>query len=137
MTDWSRIIDFTPDEMSCRGTDCKCGPAVFHPGFIEGLQYLRTVFHQPMTVTSGARCAEYNKTVGGHPRSLHVWDEPRQPGQKGCMAVDIATPDGSYRGELFTAAWRLGFSIGWGAKRGFLHLDRRSALSMPQKSFDY
>jgi hypothetical protein len=57
---------------------------------------------------------------------------------EGTMAIDIATPDGAYRGELFSLAWARGWSIGWNARRGFLHLDRRIDLSgWAQTTFDY
>lgn len=133
MTDFSRIEFFQISELKCR---CgKCGTPEFHPTFVEGLDFLRKALHRPMQITSGARCAAYNKQVGGHPRSLHVWDEPQHEGQLGCMAVDVAFPANGYRGDLFALAWKLGFSIGWG--RGFLHLDRRQLLGLATTTFDY
>lgn len=125
---------FSANEFACK---CGCGLATLHPGFISSLQALRDEFGMPMTVTSGARCKAHNDAVGGHPRSLHICDEPVHAGQKGCLAVDISTPNGQYRGRLFTLAWRYGFSVGWNAKRGFLHLDRRDYVGLAQNSFDY
>jgi hypothetical protein len=126
---------FTYDEMACD----HCGGAKLHPGFGEELDALREEFNRPMAVTSFCRCKVHNTNIGGHPESLHIFDLPAHAlkGQKGTLAVDIATPDGEYRGALFALAWRRGWSIGWNAKKRFLHLDRRDFIGMPQTSFDY
>jgi hypothetical protein len=50
------------------------------------------------------------------------------------MAIDIAVR-GIDKGDLFSAAWRGGWSIGW--NKGFLHLDRRVDIGMPQTTFEY
>lgn len=126
--------NFLESDFRCR---CGCGLLILHPGFIESLQVVRTQFGRPMNVTSGCRCEPHNARVGGNPRSLHVCDRPQHSGQLGTLAADIATPDGFYRGALFKIAWEHGFSIGWNAKRGFLHLDRRDFIGLPQNSFDY
>ncbi|MEQ9189943.1 MAG: D-Ala-D-Ala carboxypeptidase family metallohydrolase [Alphaproteobacteria bacterium] len=125
--------DFTPQEMACRGT----GMIGFHPGFMTGLQTLRSLLDSPMTVTSACRSAAHNRRVGGHSKSLHVCDEPLHAGQQGTLAVDIATVDGAYRGRLFALAWQQGWSIGWNAPGRFLHLDLRGEISLPQTTFDY
>ncbi|HLB49830.1 MAG TPA: D-Ala-D-Ala carboxypeptidase family metallohydrolase [Anaerolineales bacterium] len=126
---------FTYDEMACD----HCGGGKLHPGFGEELDALREEFGQPMAVTSFCRCKVHNTNINGHEKSLHVFDFPAHAnlGQKGTLAVDIAAVDGAYRGKLFAIAWRRGWSIGWNAKRGFLHLDQRSMIGLPQTSFDY
>lgn len=124
--------DFTPDEMRCR---CGCGQVIVSDQFMDALQRLRTALGRPMRLTSACRCVAHNQLVGGHPRSLHICDAPQHPGQEGCLAVDVATSDGAYRGQLFSLAWQAGWSIGIHPK--FLHLDRRSDLGLPQNSFDY
>lgn len=125
---------FFRDEFACR---CGCYKLILHPGLIEQAQALRTEFGQPMHVTSGCRCKDYNLIIGGHERSLHICDDPQHPGQLGTLGFDVAAVDGNYRGRLFTIAWRRGWSIGWNAKRGFLHLDRRDWVGIRQNSFDY
>jgi len=126
---------FSHDEMACD----HCGYGRLHPGFGEELDALREEFGLPMAVTSFCRCKAHNANVRGHPESLHIFDHPAHSnrGQKGALAVDIATPDGAYRGKLFAIAWRRGWSIGWNAAHKFLHLDRRDVIGVPQTSFDY
>jgi hypothetical protein len=125
---------FTARELQCK---CGCGLARFHPGFLDDLESLRVEFGRPMRVNSACRCKAHNGAVKGHARSLHIGDEMVQPTQRGALAVDIATPSGLYRGELFALGWDEGWSIGWNAARGFLHLDRRNYVGLSQTSFDY
>ena len=129
--------NFYQDEFTCRCSNSSCSGLILHPGFIEALQSVRDELDLPMHPTSGCRCFLYNQQIGGHERSLHVMDRSQHQGQLGTLATDFAATDGSYRGKLFTVAWKHGFSIGWNAKRGFLHLDRRDWLGLPQSSFDY
>lgn len=123
---------FTDTELKCR---CGCGLLKLHRGFRDELVALRMEFGRPMKVTSCCRCAKHNDSVGGHPRSLHVGDEPQHPEQSGTLAIDIATSSGLYRASLFALAWQRGWSLGWG--NGFLHLDRRDWVGLPATSFDY
>jgi hypothetical protein len=125
--------NFSTFELQCKGS----GKLILHPGFMQELQHLRDRLGRAMIITSGCRSFEYNTHVGGHPRSLHICDRASHPGQQGTLAVDIAAVDGKYRGDLFTAAWELGWSVGWNAKRNFLHLDRRDMVGLAQSSFDY
>lgn len=122
---------FTLQELNCN----HCGLAQFHPGFLEHLHGLRIAFARSMVVNSACRCNVYNAQIGGAKRSLHVGDVPQHEGQQGTLAVDIHYSSGEYRGALFALAWRLGWSIGWG--KGFLHLDRRTEVKLPQATFDY
>lgn len=128
---------FYEHEFACK----HCGMTRFHPGFVEELQALRDEVHKAtgrgMTVNSGCRCTVHNRNVGGASKSLHICDEPQHPGQLGTLGVDIATPDGIYRGHLFAIAWRHGWSVGWNKPSQFLHLDRRDWVGLPQRSFDY
>jgi hypothetical protein len=125
---------FTDTELACR---CGCGLKNFHPGFLEELETLREVFGKPMNLNSACRCTSHNTAVGGHARSLHVGDAAMHAGQQGTLAVDVVATDGEYRGQLFAVAWDLGWSIGWNAKKGFLHLDKRVLIGLPHTTFDY
>lgn len=124
---------FTKDELQCK---CGCTLAQFQPGFLEHLELLRRAYGRPMRVTSACRCADHNAKVSPQAplRSLHIGNRETRPGHKGTLAVDVATT-GMDKGDLFSAAWRLGWSIGW--SKTFLHLDRRVDIGMPQVTFEY
>jgi len=130
MRDWN-WKNFSPDEMRCKGS----GMLIVSDQFMDALQTLREELSRPMRLTSACRSAAHNKSVGGHPRSLHVCDEPARSEQQGCLAVDVAVIDGSYRGHLVSTAWRLGWSVGW--NKTFVHLDRRDRVGLKQSTFDY
>lgn len=131
---------------SDRELGCKhCGLVKLHPQFGAELDSVREEFGKPLPALSVCRCKEHNDRpaaeggAGGHPSSLHVADFPAHAdkGQEGCLACDFACPDGADRGRLFTILWMRGWSVGWNAKRGFLHGDRRDWLGMKQTTFDY
>jgi hypothetical protein len=130
MSNW-RWENFSQNEMRCKGT----GILIVSDQFMDALQTLREEFSRPMHLTSACRSAEHNKSVGGHPRSLHICDEPSRKEQQGCLAVDVAVVDGSYRGHLVATAWELGWSVGW--NKTFVHLDRRDFVGLKQSTFDY
>lgn len=130
---------FRRAELACR----HCGLVGFHPGFLEELEATRVEFGRPMRVRSCCRCKVHNDRpakeggAGGHSRSLHVFDKPGHLAAQGTLAIDIEAVDGAYRGDLFVVMWRRGWSVGWNAKQGFLHGDRRDFIGMPRTSFDY
>lgn len=92
------------------------------PGFAEHLADLRIRYGAPMILTSACRSKKYNAEIGGHSRSLHVYDEPAHPTQ-GCAAVDVAMHDSEKRARLVQLALAAGWSVG--CARTFVHLDRR------------
>lgn len=124
---------FKDAELACT----HCGMLKLHRGFRDELEGLRREFGLPMTITGPGRCKAHNTAIKGHAKSLHIMDEPQHPGQQGALGVDVATPEGAYRGKLFAIAWKRGFSIGWNGDKKFLHLDRRDFVGLPQTSFDY
>lgn len=130
--------NFTPYEMACRST----GRLVVSSVFMDPLQEVRTRLDRAMHVTSGGRTMQYQKELvergfSTATKSFHICDDELGRGQIGTFAVDIAAVEGLYRGDLFAYAWDMGFSIGWNAKRSFLHLDQRSFLGFQQTTFDY
>lgn len=139
--------NFHDHELWCH---CGCRGLVLHPGFIDRLQSARHEVYEAtgrgITVLSGCRCKAHNDRpvaeggAGGHPRSLHVFDHEQHLGQRGCLAGDFEATEGHYRGALFMALWRQGFSVGWNASRGFLHGDQRILLGLThlnQTTFNY
>lgn len=120
---------FRHEELACRST----GEGRLAPGFGEKLLQLRIEFDQSMTVTSCCRAAAHNARVGGHPRSLHVYDDPGHP-TGGTAAIDIAMRDPVYALKLVGLAERLGWAVGINFGRRFIHLDRRAdyGIGVPQ-----
>jgi len=122
---------FAHEELACRST----GGLILAEGFAKKLVELRTKFAKPMIVTSCCRSLEYNRRVGGSPDSFHIYDLPRL-GFTGTCAIDITIKDPTDKGDLFSLAWDLGWSIGF--NRQFLHLDRRvDYTGLKQAVFGY
>ena len=122
---------FTREELRCKGT----GELRLAPGFADHLRDLRLRFATPMIVNSACRTADHNDAVGGHPRSLHVCDEPYWE-TGGCCAIDVGTTDAEYRARLARLALARGWSVGVHAR--FIHLDRRTDYTgLPQAMFLY
>jgi len=122
--------------------DRSTGEGRLAPGFSAALLALRLDFGEKMFPTSCCRSAERNRIVGGHPRSLHVYDKPHWP-TEGCCSIDINLARWGRRAEdyfeaLAKVAWDRGWSIGDGRHRGFIHLDRRThVLGFRQARFSY
>jgi len=124
-------ILFTDAELACKGT----GVVKLAPGFPELLAMLRMRWGRPMVVTSCCRSAAYNAKVGGHPNSLHVYDNPVHP-TGGTCAIDIAVADVVEARALGKLALDEGWSVGV-PKGRFLHFDRRDLAGLPPGLFGY
>ena len=59
-----KLSDFT-----CR---CGCGEVVYTPTLVKTLDTLANQFQRDVVITSGFRCKQRNKEVGGVPDSLHL-----------------------------------------------------------------
>jgi uncharacterized protein YcbK (DUF882 family) len=92
--------------------------------FLWSLETMRERLQRPVFITSGFRCPEHNKQVGGSPRSYHL---------KG-QAADVACANASERFQLIKAAIVIGFS-GIGIDKTYVHLDNRRDL--PSKIWTY
>lgn len=104
---------FSLAEFACK----HCGTVKLHPRLVELLEALReTIGGKPIVITSGYRCPERNRQVGGAPQSRHLYGD----------AVDIAVaPTGLSIDELAALARRVGFTgIGF-YDDGHLHVDCR------------
>jgi uncharacterized protein YcbK (DUF882 family) len=49
-----------------------CGKCTHSIATLIVLEDIRAHFHEPITITSGARCWAYNKEKGGRPNSYHL-----------------------------------------------------------------
>jgi uncharacterized protein YcbK (DUF882 family) len=118
---------FTTGEFACK---CDCGfgsvESDISPKLIEKLNIIRTLYGKPMVVTSGARCEEYNASIGGKKKSAHLphfWT-----GQ--CRAVDIKVTSSYDRFKLLDLALKIGFKR-IGLAKTFIHLDVAWDLDEP------
>lgn len=113
----SRVSDA---ETSCR---CGCGMNITRQLLIK-LNEAREVAAVPFVITSGARCANHNRNVGGTPNSSHL---------RG-LAVDIACPSSQARFAILKGLYAAGFRrIGYNQAKNFFHCD--IGESLPQDVF--
>ena len=102
--------NFTFEELRC---PC-CHEMEIDEDFLDTLQDMRDELGQPCIVTSGFRCEEHNRDVGGALRSQHMSG----------LAIDIHCIDARFRYDLIKAAMFAGFT-GIIANDDYLHLDLR------------
>lgn len=110
---------FTTQEFACA---CGCGfgskQSDIDPVLIEKLNILRVKLGRPMIVSSGARCQEHNKAIGGSLSSAHL---PHHTSHQ-CRAVDIKI---RYSQERYDILEQI-FKQDWqrvGIAKTFIHLD--------------
>lgn len=108
--------NFDSSEFTCKCGECDGGGVKWL--LIRNLETLREVVGRPIKVTSGYRCSEHNRKVGGVTDSFHT---------KG-LAADIVC-EGLSTDELAAKAskvFNLG-GVGYYPKEGFVHVDVRGA----------
>lgn len=112
MGDLSR--NFSRIEFACR---C-CGKADIDPRLVDALQELRDLANAPIRVTSGYRCLEHNRVVGGAKQSRHL------RGHAADIVIKSLSVTGMYELAEQVAAFRNG-GIGVYPEQGFVHVDIR------------
>ena len=115
--------NFDTTEFACK---CGCGfgksPDDIHPILIRRLELLRAFLNYDkdkrvgITITSGARCNEHNKSIGGAKYSAHT---PLVGGI--CKAADILVTGKTHRYDLLKYALLVFKRIGDGKE--FVHVD--------------
>ena len=92
-----------------------CHRVMLHPKLLAKLVELRNILERHVFITSGYRCFEYNRKVGGVANSYHCIG----------LAADIKVKDINLI-ELLGYAEEIDFTgIGFYEKKSFLHLDVR------------
>ena len=133
MTAWTEALPYFPrSELACKGS----GVVKLDLRFAAALPALRAAWGEPLTPTSVCRTHEHNESVGGHPRSLHLTDNPYHS-TEGTMAADLAWRDWEPQRQLDLArlAWRMGWAVG--LHDGFIHVDRRKDIGLQKSVFVY
>lgn len=77
---------FARDEFACK---CGCGFDTVDAGTLEILESVREHFQSPVTVTSGCRCPDYNRQVGGASQSQHKLGRAADIQVKGVDPVNV------------------------------------------------
>ena len=128
---------FSDNELACKSS----GIVNINPHFDIKLHDYRQLVDEPMYPNSCCRSLAHNQIIGGHERSLHVWDYSYHRTGGSC-AIDwnILNKDGHaravYAEKLTTIARQQGWSIGFG--KTFIHTDcRTDVLGMPQAEWFY
>lgn len=106
------VTNFKVKEFACHdGSDL----IKIDSDLVISLQNLREDLHTPITINSGYRTPEYNKKVGGAPRSQHIYGKAADIVAKDVKPLDVAIyaeNDGS-------------FIMGIGLYTTFTHVDTR------------
>lgn len=122
---------FTEKELAAKDTGI-CKLAI---GFGDRLDALREAYGKPLIVNCGCRTVAHNIAIGGHPKSLHVYDYPAHP-TGGCCAVDFKLMADEENVILKYLAMQLGFSVG--DENHCIHIDDRTrVLGLPQQRFTW
>ena len=101
---------FSPGEFQCQ---CGCGMGV-KTTLIEMLDDARDMAKIPFVITSGARCAAHNASIGASPTSSHTLG----------LAADIAAPTSHHAFLIMQSLIFCGFKrIGWSQEKKFIHCD--------------
>jgi zinc D-Ala-D-Ala carboxypeptidase len=114
-----RFRNITLKHFQLNEFDCKCGECSYKGDnmdidFMLKLDRARELADIPFKITSGARCLEHNKSIGGVPKSSHC-NIP-------CNASDISATDSTKRFKIVENLIKAGFTrIGIG--KNFIHCD--------------
>jgi len=103
-----QLKHFHIDEFKCK---C-CGKALMKEEFLKMLDKARDLAKTPFIITSGYRCQEHNKEVGGKPDSAHT---------RG-YAADIAVSNSTDRYLIVYGLIMAGFRR-LGIGKDFIHVD--------------
>lgn len=99
---------------SIKETSCKCGCGFDIKDEMRAkLNQIREKVDIPLYLSSGARCPDHNRAIGGAPNSAHTQG----------LAADIACSNSELRYDIIKAALDCGITrIEWGTKT-WIHID--------------
>lgn len=79
---------FKRREFACR---CGCGFATVDAELLAALTDLREHFGKPVVITSGCRCADHNRRVGGAKASKHLYGIAADIKVQGVASAEVAS----------------------------------------------
>lgn len=105
------------------------------PGFLEICNMTRHQAGQPFIVNSCCRTEKLNETIGGHPRSLHLIENPYWKDIEGnplnTCAMDIARLHRNKMHSVMAALFRFNWSVI--VYEEHIHIDQRTKyLGLPK-----
>lgn len=114
------IKNFDKKELMCK---CGCDRFNYDDNFLVRLQAFRLKHNSGLIVTSGGRCVQHNKNVGGVPTSLHECET------KPASACDV-TGDCE---RIYQEACAIGLfnEVIWYQKSNFVHLGYSDKKNTP------
>lgn len=107
---------FNRSEFECK---CDCGWSVVDAELIKVLELVREFFDAPITITSGCRCDDHNRAIGGAYESKH------KQGIACDFKVDGIEPERVYKllDHEYPTKYGLGLYKSW------VHLDVRPEMA--------
>ena len=122
--------NFSVSELGC---NC-CGTIRVSESFLDTLERLRDRTF-PLPMLSVCRCLPHNQKEGGHRASLHLIDNPKHMCATSAGDINIYNRTKQEKLLLYSQAHSLGLSVG--VKDSSMHVDKRSLVRLPQKTFFY
>lgn len=119
---------FSDDELKCK----ESGVVKLDPHFSRALLMYRESLGFPLYVNSCCRSIRHNDSVGGAPRSYHLF-EGVNDGRQGTLAIDLHVKDSVKRAIMVKEALIYGWSVG--VYKTFIHIDRRVDVGAQQIMF--
>ncbi len=117
---------FTYEELACP----KTGIVQLQPGFIDDLELFRVTYNNPVYPTSCCRSEDHNASIGGHERSLHMFNNPYW--KIDTIAIDVKRPADELLHYMIKAALLLDWTVRIYARH--VHLDKRNKyLDLPSR----
>lgn len=111
--DYNLTTHFKSSELACK---CGCEKIAMENEFLELLERFRKAINRPVFISSGFRCENHNKAVGGSHNSYHLRGK----------AVDIVCKSSIDRYAILREALKIKFT-GIGIHSQFIHVDNRDA----------
>ena len=105
--------NFSRDEFACK---CGCGYDPIDAELLAVLQDLRDTFSSAVHITSGCRCKEYNKRIGGSTGSQHILGKAADIWVKDTKPEDVH----EYLIEKYDGKYGIGLYNSW------VHVDVRN-----------